>query len=101
MVLPMSSTSKQNIRRRSAGDNVWLCHDAAESDYLAMLPVRDLIYEVLPSEEAVGGAMLDEITNAAATKDGSLVVVLVGGRGGQTPHPVLGAMAKTDAYDSG
>lgn len=96
----VSATSKQSIRRRSAGENIWLCHDAAESDYLAKLPVRDLTYEVLPSEEAVGRAMLDELTNAVAAKDGSLVMILVGGRGGQALHRLLGAMARTNDYDS-
>src|SRR5262249_12125926 len=67
------------------------------------LPVRDLVYEVLPAEEAVGRAMLEEITNAAmnaATKDGSVVVVIVGGRGGQALHRILGAMAKSSEHDS-
>ncbi|HJP92128.1 MAG TPA: hypothetical protein VJ875_09250 [Pyrinomonadaceae bacterium] len=96
----MSATSKQSVRRRSVGGNIWLWHDAADSDYLAKLPVRDLVYEVLPSEEAVGRAMLDEITDAAAAKDGSLVMVLVGGRGGQALHRLLGAMAQTNDHDS-
>ena len=96
----MSATTKQLIRRRSVGGNTWLCHDVAESDYLAKLPVRDLTCEVLPSEEAVGRAMLEELTNAVAAKDGSLVMILVGGRGGQALHRLLGAMARTNDYDS-
>ena len=43
--------------------------------------------------------MLDEIKSAVAAKDGSLVMVLVGGRGGQALHRLLGAMAKTDEHD--
>src|SRR5262245_22925271 len=99
----MSATGKQTIQRRSVGGNIWLSHDASNSDFLAQLPVRDLVYEVLPSEEAVGHAMLEEITNAAVTataKDGSIVVVIVGGRGGQALHRILGAMAKTSEHDS-
>ena len=99
----MSATSKQTIRRRSAGRNIWLSHDAADpvgGDYLARLPVSALVYEVLPSEEAVGRAMLAEIIDAEAAKSGSLVIVLVGGRGGQALHRLLGAMAKTDNYDA-
>jgi len=95
----MSATSKQLIRRRVVGGNIWLSHDAAEPGYLAKLPLNELRYEVMPSEEAVGRAMLDEITNAAAVKDGSLVIVIVGGRGGQALHRILGEMAKTNEHD--
>ena len=96
----MPATSKQTSRRRSVGGNIWLSHDLSESDYLAKLPVRDLAYEVLPSEEAVGRAMLAEIIDAEAVKSGPLVMVLVGGRGGQALHRLLGAMAKSDDYDA-
>ena len=66
---------------------------------VARLPVKDLAYEVMPSEEAVGRAMLDEITRAVAAKDGPIVMVIVGGRGGQALHRLLGAMAKTSDHD--
>ena len=71
-----------------------------EEGYLARLPVNDLSYEVMPSEEAVGRAMLDEITRAVARKDGRIVMVIVGGRGGQALHRLLGAMAKTSDHDA-
>lgn len=96
----MSVASKQIIRRRSVGGNVWLSHDGRDPDHLAGLPVRDLPYEVLPSEEAVGRAMFDEIVNAAAAKDGSLVMIIVGGRGGQALHRLLGTLAKTSDHDA-
>lgn len=92
----MSATGKQIIQRRSVNGNTWLSYSAAETD----LPVRELPYEVLPSEEAVGRAMLDEITRAAQAKDGPLVIVLVGGRGGQALHRLLGQMAKTSDHDA-
>ena len=91
----MSATSKQIIRRRAVDNNVWLSHERGEPEYLASLPVHDLRYEVMPSEEAVGRAMLAEIVNAAAAKDGSIVIVIVGGRGGQALHRILGEMATT------
>lgn len=96
----MSGKSTQIIRRRSAEGNVWLSFTEIDRGYLSRLPVKDLPYEVMPSEEAVGRAMLDEIMRAAATKDGSIVVVLVGGRGGQALHRLLGAMAKTNDHDA-
>ena len=96
----MTSHKKaQKTQKKNVGGNVWLSHDAAEPDYLAQLPVKDLEYEVLASEEEVGRAMLDEIKSAVAAKDGSLVMVLVGGRGGQALHRLLGAMAKTNEHD--
>jgi 6-phosphogluconolactonase/glucosamine-6-phosphate isomerase/deaminase len=96
----MSATSKQRLQRRAVGGNTWLSYDQAENGYLAALPVRNLSYEVLPSEEAVGRAMLEEITNAAKAKDGSVVLVILGGRGGQALHRLLGAMAKTSDHDA-
>ena len=99
----MSATSRPNIRRRPVRGNIWLSHGSSESidsGYRAGLPVRELVYEVLPSEEAVGRAMLTEITRAAEAKDGSIVMVLVGGRGGQALHRLLGAMAKTNDFNA-
>lgn len=96
----MSATSKQILRRRSAGGHVWLSHGEADPAYLAGLPVHDLQYEVSPSEEDVGLEMFDEITRAAAAKEGPLVVVIVGGRGGQALHRFLGALATVSDYDA-
>jgi 6-phosphogluconolactonase/glucosamine-6-phosphate isomerase/deaminase len=92
----MSATRKATIRRRLVGGNVWLAHEALENQ----LPVRDIAYEVLPSEEAVGRAMFEEIENAAAEKNGPFVIVILGGRGGQALHRLLGAMAKTSDHDA-
>jgi 6-phosphogluconolactonase/glucosamine-6-phosphate isomerase/deaminase len=89
-----------NIQRRNVNGNIWLSHDAGDSDFLARLPVNKLTYEVLPSEEAVGRAMLDEIESAAAEKDGSIVMILLGGRGAQALHRLLGATAKTREHDA-
>lgn len=86
--------------RRSPSGNVWLSNGPAEIAPLATLPAKDLPYEVMPSEQAVGRAMLDEITKIANSKDGSIVIVLVGGRGGQALHRLLGAMAKTSDNDA-
>lgn len=99
-ITKMSATSKQTIGRRSVGGNIWLSHDAPDNEFLAKLPVNDIRYEVMPSEEAVGRAMFDEIVNVAAAKDGALVIVILGGRGGQALHRLLGAMAKTDEQDA-
>jgi 6-phosphogluconolactonase/glucosamine-6-phosphate isomerase/deaminase len=86
--------------QKSTKGNVWLSRRAGENGDIAKLAVQDLAYEVMPSEEAVGRAMLEEITRAAEAKDGSIVVVLVGGRGGQALHRLLGQMAKTSDHDA-
>lgn len=96
----MSATSKQIIRRRSVGENVWLSHGEPEPTYLASLPVHDLNYEVVPSEEDVGLLMFDEIRGAAEAKEGPLAIVIVGGRGGQALHWMLGAIATTSDHDA-
>ena len=98
----MSATRQQAIRRHAVEGNIWLAHDdlaTVENDYLAKLPVGDIAYEVMPSEEAVGHAMLEEIQQAAAAKNSTLVIVILGGRGGQALHRLLGAMAKTSDHD--
>jgi 6-phosphogluconolactonase/glucosamine-6-phosphate isomerase/deaminase len=97
-ITKMSATSKQTVGRRSVGGNIWLSHDATNNEFLAKLPVNDIRYEVLSSEEAVGRAMFDEILNAAA-KEGPLVIVILGGRGGQALHRLMGAMARTSEQD--
>lgn len=96
----MSDPVKQEIRRRAVNGNVWLSHDDANSDFLARLPVQSLTYEVLPSEDAVGRAMFDEIQQIAEAKHGSIVMILLGGRGAQALHRLLGALAKTNEHDA-
>jgi 6-phosphogluconolactonase/glucosamine-6-phosphate isomerase/deaminase len=88
------------IRRRVVGGNVWLSRvNHPEIDLLSQLEPRDLPYEVLPSEEAVGQAMLEEIETAAQSKEGALVVIILGGRGAQALHRQLGTIARTSEKD--
>jgi len=95
-----ATTQQQKIRRRAAGGNVWLSRvTPPETDFLSQLEPRPLQYEVLASEEAVGKAMLDEIELAARSKEGSLVVIILGGRGAQALHRQLGTFAKTSEKD--
>ena len=99
----MSSTfapSNAQIDRRVAGENVWLRRaDVDERAELTAHSPHALKYEVLESEEAVGRAMLDEIEKAAHEKEGDLTVVIVGGRGGQALHRLLGETSKTNQID--
>ncbi len=54
----------------------------------------------MPSEEAVGRAMFAEIEAVAKAKQGPLVIILLGGRGAQSLHKLLGQVAQTEARDS-
>jgi 6-phosphogluconolactonase/glucosamine-6-phosphate isomerase/deaminase len=70
------------------------------ASFLGEIPVKKLDYEVMPSEEAVGRAMLEEIEAAADDKQGPLVIILLGGRGAQALHRLLGIAAKTGEKDA-
>jgi 6-phosphogluconolactonase/glucosamine-6-phosphate isomerase/deaminase len=90
------ATTKQSIDRRIVDGNLWLGRQTSGTP----LASRSLDYEVLESEVAVGRAQFDEIIEAAKRKEGSLVIVLLGGRGAQALHRLLGQVAQTDAYDN-
>jgi 6-phosphogluconolactonase/glucosamine-6-phosphate isomerase/deaminase len=78
------------------GRNVWLrAPQATPNEFV----VRELQYEVLESEEAVGRAQLEEIKQASRAKSGDLVIILLGGRGAQALYRLLGALARTDEID--
>jgi 6-phosphogluconolactonase/glucosamine-6-phosphate isomerase/deaminase len=96
----LATTQQQIIQRRAVGGNVWLSRGTEpETDLLSLLEPRPLQYEVLASEKAVGQAMLEEIESAASSKEGSLVVIILGGRGAQALHRQLGTLAKTSEKD--
>jgi 6-phosphogluconolactonase/glucosamine-6-phosphate isomerase/deaminase len=97
----LSAVRQQSISRRLVGENVWLGRSkTAGNSLLSDLPERELNYEVMASEEAVGRAMLEEIEAAARTKEGPLVIILLGGRGAQALHRLLGQAAATGDKDS-
>jgi 6-phosphogluconolactonase/glucosamine-6-phosphate isomerase/deaminase len=91
----LTPIAQQNIRRRTAGANIWL---SRSDDCLELLP-QELKYEVLSNEETVGHVQFDEIIQAAHKKDGPLVIVLLGGRGAQALHRLLGEVAQSTEYD--
>ncbi len=91
----MVATTKQSIDRRVVGGNVWLSRRTSGTP----LASHSLAYEVLEFEEAVGRAQFEEILRAAEQKEGPVVIVLLGGRGAQALHRLLGQLAQTDAYD--
>jgi len=87
----------ERIRRRVVGNNVWLSDAQPDArEQLARLPAHELNYEVMESEQAVGRAMLAEIETAAQSKQGDLNIILLGGRGAQAMHRLIGEQAKTN-----
>jgi 6-phosphogluconolactonase/glucosamine-6-phosphate isomerase/deaminase len=97
---PAFALPKIEIEHSAVGDNVWL-HDRttdAEQELMACAS-HALNYEVLESEEAVGQAMFAELASAAETTSSDLTVVILGGRGGQALHRLLGEKARTSEID--
>lgn len=78
------------LTRRVVGENIWLAHTTDEP---ARLTAYELQPEVLESEQVVGAAMLAELENIARHKDGDIVMLLLGGRGAQGLHRLLGERA--------
>jgi 6-phosphogluconolactonase/glucosamine-6-phosphate isomerase/deaminase len=93
----MSAPGLRNIERHVVGSNVWLSR--AGEDERGRLAVHEIKPDVLETEEAVGRAMLGEIEDAARRKEGDLVIILLGGRGAQALHKLLGELAQTDKID--
>jgi 6-phosphogluconolactonase/glucosamine-6-phosphate isomerase/deaminase len=85
------------IHRRVIGNNVWLSD--AQADPNVQPPGHALNYQVMESEEAVGREMLSEIETAARSKAGDLTIILLGGRGAQAMHRLIGEHAKTNELD--
>ena len=98
----MSAPGQQSIKRRVVGNNVWLSRagEGAHEGSTARLPVHDIKPDVLETEEAVGRAMFGEIESAARDKEGDLVIILLGGRGAQALHRLLGQSAHTGEADA-
>jgi 6-phosphogluconolactonase/glucosamine-6-phosphate isomerase/deaminase len=97
----VSASTTLNLTRRVVGNNVWLCRPESRSyEVLAGLSPRSLDYEVVETEEAVGRAMLGEIENVANARPGDVVIILLGGRGAQALHRLLGELASTSQIDA-
>src|SRR5436305_972371 len=69
-------------------ENIWI--ESTAQLRLEDYPLREVTPVVLPSEEAVGQAMLAELEETARQKEGYINIALLGGRGGQALHKLLG-----------
>ncbi|MCR4030752.1 MULTISPECIES: hypothetical protein [Flavobacterium] len=88
--------SNSQFTRYEENNNVWLSQKSGEefnfTDY-------GIVPTVLGSEAAVGQAMLNELYNTAASKEGDINIALLGGRGAQELHRLLGELAKSTEQD--
>ncbi len=77
-------------------DNIWLSKTSKQELSFTDYGVKPT---VLDSEAEVGKAMLNELYSTAATKKGDINIALLGGRGGQELHRLLGKLAKSREQD--
>ncbi|HEX8015196.1 MAG TPA: hypothetical protein VF465_08170 [Flavobacterium sp.] len=84
------------LTRYEDNNNVWLSKNNDQGfnfiDY-------GIVPTVLSSEAEVGQAMLNELYSTAASKEGDINIALLGGRGAQELHRLLGALAKSTEQD--
>src|SRR5687767_6738401 len=91
----MSPTGPANSRRREVAGNVWLARANVDPESeLARLAVHELRPDIIDTEELVGRAMLMELESAAQSKEGPIVFAILGGRGAQALHKLLGERAR-------
>ncbi|RXM44694.1 hypothetical protein [Flavobacterium sp. YO12] len=88
--------SNSQFTRYEENNNVWLSQKSGEefnfNDY-------GIVPTVLGSEAEVGQAMLKELYDTAASKEGDINIALLGGRGAQELHRLLGNLAKSTEQD--
>lgn len=90
------TTHDSLFQRYLNNDNVWLSPQQTPAFNLTDYGVQPLM---LDSEAAVGKAMLQELFDTADAKQGDINIALLGGRGAQELHRLLGELAKTAEHD--
>lgn len=83
--------------RRSSNGTVWFARPATPIPN--GLAVSEMEPQIFPTEEAVGVAMLRALHETVATKEGPVHVGLLGGRGAQALHRLLGRIAESGDPD--
>ncbi len=84
------------MTKNENNNNIWLSHknnqEFSFTDY-GITPT------ILNNEAEVGQAMLNELYSTASSKEGDINIALLGGRGAQELHRLLGELAKTTEQD--
>ncbi|MFB9107438.1 hypothetical protein [Flavobacterium gyeonganense] len=90
------NTQNTQFTKTEDNNNLWLSKKNNQefnfTDY-------GIVPTVLNSEAEVGQAMLNELYSTAASKEGDINIALLGGRGAQELHRLLGELAKTTEQD--
>ncbi len=90
------TTATSLFQREDKNGNMWL---ALNEPVLASTTDYGIEPMVLPSEAEVGEAMFKELLSTAEAKTGDINIALLGGRGAQQLHRLLGEKAATNEID--
>ncbi|MFC3203388.1 hypothetical protein ACFOEW_16390 [Alteromonas oceani] len=90
------TTATSLFQREDKNGNMWL---ALNEPVLASTSDHGIEPMVLPSEVEVGEAMFKELLSTAEAKTGDINIALLGGRGAQQLHRLLGEKAATNEID--
>ena len=82
--------------RYEDNNNVWLSQNKEQKFNFTDYNIKPI---VLTSETEVGQAMLNELYSTATSKEGDINIALLGGRGAQEFHRLLGELAKSTEQD--
>lgn len=93
----VSTSPRKKVERRSSGNNIWFQISGPSAGFKR--PRRELLYQVLHNEDAVGRAMFDELVQYANEKSGDITIVLLGGRGAQAMYRLINRSAETGELD--
>ncbi|GGF74188.1 hypothetical protein [Wenyingzhuangia marina] len=93
----MMRVNNLKFSRDEDHNNVWLSQKNNQEFSFTDFGVKPTI---LDSEAEVGKAMLNELYHTAASKEGDINIALLGGRGAQELHRLLGALAKSSDQDA-
>ncbi len=85
------------FERYEDNNNIWLSQTGEQELNITDYGVKPT---VLPTEAEVGKAMLNELYDTAASKEGDINIALLGGRGAQELHRLLGELAKSGEQDA-
>ncbi len=83
--------------REVDNENIWLSQNNQAELTITDYGVKPT---VLNTEAEVGQAMLQELYKTAQAKEGDINIALLGGRGAQELHRLLGALAQTSEKDA-
>jgi len=83
--------------REVDNENIWLSQNNQAEFNITDYGVKPI---VLGSEAEIGQAMLQELYKTAQAKEGDINIALLGGRGAQELHRLLGALAQTSGQDA-